>query len=87
VRITATIRSLKWKNYLFRSINFRRTRIPVIRHHSYGSQDAGDGDDPGSVEVQVREMSPGDSNIERQPINKVRESILRLEIENLKKGR
>ena len=32
-------------------------------------------------------MSPGDSNIEREPINKVQESILRLEIENLKKGR
>ena len=44
-------------------------------------------DDPGSVEVPILELSPGDSNIERQPISKVRESILRLEIEALKQNK
>ena len=44
-------------------------------------------DDPGSVEVPILELNPGDSNIERQPIDKVQESILRLEIENLKKNK
>ena len=43
-------------------------------------------DDPGSVEVPILELSPGDSNIKRRPINKVEESILRLEIEALKKN-
>jgi len=47
----------------------------------------GDLDDPGSAEVPILELSPGDPNIERQPISKVRESILRLEIENLKKNK
>ena len=44
-------------------------------------------DDLGSVEVPILELSPGDSNIEREPISKVRESILRLEIEALKKNK
>ena len=44
-------------------------------------------DDPCSVEVPILELSPGDSNIERQPISKVRESILRLEIEALKQNK
>ena len=57
------------------------------RNNGGGPYSIGEGDDPGSVEVQVQEMSPGDSNIEREPINKVQESILRLEIENLKKNR
>ena len=47
----------------------------------------GDLDDHGSAEVPVLELSPGDPNIERQPISKVRESILRLEIEALKKNK
>ena len=46
----------------------------------------GDLDDPGSAEVPRLELSPGDPNIDRQPISKVRESILRLEIEALKKN-
>ena len=47
----------------------------------------GDLDDPGSAEVPRLELSPGDPNIDRQPISKVRESILRLEIEALKKNK
>jgi len=47
----------------------------------------GDLDDPGSAEVPILELSPGDPNIEREPISKVRESILRLEIEALKKNK
>ena len=47
----------------------------------------GDLDDPGSKEVPILELSPGDPNIDRQPISKVRESILRLEIEALKKNK
>jgi len=47
----------------------------------------GDLDDPGSAEVPILELSPGDPNIDRQPISKVRESILRLEIEALKKNK
>jgi len=47
----------------------------------------GDLDDPGSAEVPRLELSPGDPNIERQPISKVRESILRLEIEALKNNK
>ena len=47
----------------------------------------GDLDDPGSVEVPRLELSPGDPNIDRQPISKVRESVLRLELEALKKNK
>tara|TARA_Y100000031_G_C8224847_1_gene387770 strand:- start:614 stop:1375 length:762 start_codon:yes stop_codon:yes gene_type:complete len=43
--------------------------------------------DPGAVEIEAREPGPGDTNIERQPISKVQESILRLEIEELKKNK
>ena len=50
-----------------------------------GANEIGEPDDPGSVEVPVLELSAGDTNIERRPINKVEESILRLEIEELKK--
>ena len=57
------------------------------RNNSGGAYNIGEPDDDGSVEVPILEMGPGDSNIEREPISKVRESILRLEIENLKKGR
>ena len=57
------------------------------RNNSGGAYNIGEPDDDGSVEVPILETSPGDSNIERQPINKVQESILRLEIENLKNGR
>jgi hypothetical protein len=57
------------------------------RNNGGGAYSITEPDDDGSVEVPILEMSPGDSNIERQPINKVQESILRLEIENLKKGR
>ena len=49
-----------------------------------GAYDITEPDDPGSVEIVPRELGPGDTNIERQPISKVRESILRLEIEALK---
>ena len=38
-------------------------------------------DDPGAVEIGPTELRPGDHNYERQPISKVQESILRLEIE------
>ena len=44
-------------------------------------------DDPGAVEIGSIELGPGDHNYERQPISKVREAILRLEIENLKKNK
>ena len=47
----------------------------------------GDLDDPGSAEVPRLELSPGDPNIDRQPISKVRESTLRLELEALKKNK
>ena len=57
------------------------------RNNGGGAYSITEPDDDGSVEVPILEMSSGDSNIERQPINKVQESILRLEIENLKKGR
>ena len=43
--------------------------------------------DPGSVELESRGLFPGDHNYERKPISKVRESILRLEIEALKRNR
>ena len=52
-----------------------------------GAYNINEPDDPGSVEVPILELSPGDSNIEREPISKVRESILRLEIENLKQNK
>ena len=32
-------------------------------------------------------LSPGDHNYEREPISKIQESILRLEIEELKKNK
>jgi len=51
-----------------------------------GAYEINDPDDPGSVEVPILEFNPGDSNIEREPISKVQESILRLEIEALKKN-
>ena len=44
-------------------------------------------EDPGSVEMPNIELQPGDHNYEREPISKVRESILRLEIEALKRNR
>ena len=50
-----------------------------------GAYEIGEPDDPGAVEIELRGLSPGDPNIERRPINKVEESILRLEIEALKK--
>ena len=53
------------------------------RGDAYGFDRA---EEPGSVEVNVQH-GPGDHNYERQPISKVRESILRLEIENLKKNK
>ena len=49
-----------------------------------GAYEIGEPDDPGAVELEPRELGPGDTNIEREPISKVRESILRLEIEALK---
>ena len=49
-----------------------------------GAYEIGEPNDPGSIEIESRELSPGDPNIEREPISKVRESILRLEIEALK---
>ena len=52
-----------------------------------GAYQIGEPDDPGAVELEPRELGPGDTNIERQPISKVRESILRLEIEALKRNR
>ena len=52
-----------------------------------GAYNINESDDPRSVEIEPRELGPGDTNIERQPISKVRESILRLEIESLKRDR
>ena len=52
-----------------------------------GAYQIGDPDDPGSVEIGPIELRPGDHNYEREPISKVRESILRLEIEALKRNR
>ena len=52
-----------------------------------GAYEIGEPDDSGAVEIEPRELGPGDTNIERQPISKVRESILRLEIENLKQNK
>ena len=57
------------------------------RDGSGGAYEIGEPDDPGSVEIEPRELGPGDTNIEREPISKVRESILRLEIEALKRNR
>ena len=54
------------------------------RNSRGGAYDITEPDDHGSVEVPILEFNPGDSNIERRPINKVEESILRLEIEALK---
>ena len=54
------------------------------RNRRGGAYDITEPDDPGSAEVPILELSPGDPNIEREPISKVRESILRLEIEALK---
>ena len=51
-----------------------------------GAYQIGEPDDPGSVEIGSIELGPGDHNYEREPISKVRESILRLEIEALKKN-
>ena len=59
----------------------------AARDSRSGAYDVTEPDDPGSVEVPILELSPGDSNIEREPISKVRESILRLEIENLKQNK
>ena len=52
-----------------------------------GAYEIGEPDDSGAVEIEPRELGPGDTNIERQPISKVRESILRLEIEALKQNK
>ena len=52
-----------------------------------GAYEIGEPNDPGSVEIGPIELRPGDHNYERQPISKVRESILRLEIEELKKNK
>ena len=52
-----------------------------------GAYQIGEPDDPGSVEIGSIELGPGDHNYERQSISKVREAILRLEIENLKKNK
>ena len=49
-----------------------------------GAYQIGEPDDPGSVEIESRGLAPGNHNYEREPISKVRESILRLEIEALK---
>ena len=51
-----------------------------------GAYQIGEPDDPGSVELGPISLGPGDHNYEREPISKVQESILRLEIENLKRG-
>ena len=59
----------------------------AARNGRGGAYEINEPDDPGSVEVPILELSPGDSNIEREPISKVQESILRLEIENLKKNK
>jgi hypothetical protein len=56
----------------------------VSRNNKSGPYEIGEPDDPGAVELEPRELGPGDTNIEREPISKVRESILRLEIEALK---
>ena len=58
----------------------------VSRDGRSGAYSITESDDPGSVELEPREIGPGDTNIEREPISKVRESILRLEIEALKKN-
>jgi len=52
-----------------------------------GAYDFDRTDDPGSVEVSNVQLGPGDHNYEREPISKVQESIIRLEIEALKKNR
>ena len=52
-----------------------------------GAYEIGEPDDPGSVELGPIALRPGDHNYEREPISKVRESILRLEIEALKRNR
>ena len=52
-----------------------------------GAYQIGEPDDPGSVEIGPIALRPGDHNYEREPISKVRESILRLEIEALKRNR
>ena len=56
----------------------------ISRDGRSGAYSITEPDDPGAVELEPRELGPGDTNIERQPISKVRESILRLEIEALK---
>ena len=57
------------------------------RYGRSGAYEIGEPNDPGSVEIQNIELGPADHNYERQPISKVRESILRLEIEALKRNR
>ena len=57
------------------------------RNGRSGAYEIGEPNDPGSIEIESRELSPGDPNIEREPISKVRESILRLEIEALKQNK
>jgi len=52
-----------------------------------GAYDFDRTDEPGSVEVSNVQLGPGDHNYEREPISKVQESIIRLEIEALKKNR
>ena len=52
-----------------------------------GAYQIGEPDDPGSAEIGSIELRPGDHNYEREPISKVEESILRLEIEALKQKR
>ena len=57
------------------------------RNGRSGAYEIGEPNDLGSVEIQNIELGPADHNYERQPISKVRESILRLEIESLKRNR
>ena len=57
------------------------------RNGRSGAYEIGEPNDLGSVEIQNIELGPADHNYERQPISKVRESILRLEIEALKRNR
>jgi len=59
----------------------------VSRDGRSGAYSITEPDDPGSVEIGSIKLRPGDHNYERQPISKVQESILRLEIEALKRNR
>jgi len=77
------------RNYQYELEQQRKSDTSFFLNSSYsfgrgGAYQIGEPDDPGSVELESRELSPGDHNYEREPISKVRESILRLEIEALK---